>query len=535
MAIMATVMVKITKKQMGLPKPFALICPWLLAFSSYAGEWQFTPTLGIEETYTDNVELTIEDQISSFVSQAILGLGVDYSSQKAQFNFNGNNSHVFYTHDSELNDNYLTLNSSGFLSLWNNGPNLIASAGISNISRNTADNGLADLVSGDTIQAENYSGGITYDTGNSDYIVSSSLIINSIQYEDEIGDYDGVTATINFLNGNAARNVFWSVNGLYSERKNVTTTGTQYLVEAKLGAITSFKLNPFIRYFDEDMTGTAFGAEQSTTRSWGPGVRWKASEHFYIDVSYNYVEDKAKSDDYIATNINWQPSQRTSLVAGYNQRFFGNSYNFNFSHRAKRLTNRITYNEEIDVYDRNSYQEIELGKYWCPIGGPFNESACFPESTPPSDTTDYILVPLNGLEPVEDNEFHLNKHLAWSSTLSLSRTSFAFNIAAREREGLESRVFDEHIDVSLTGTRNITPRSKIRVTISYRENIYDKYFSSTEARQEDVYRTFTATYSKDLAHSLSSYFTLQHVNRDSNIERYAYDEVRAVANITKEF
>ena len=535
MAIMATVMVKITKKHNGLLRPLTLLCPWLLVCTSLAGEWDFTPTLSIEETYTDNVELTINDQVSSLVSQAIVGLGVDYDSRMAQFNFNGNNSFVFYSHDSSLNDDYLTLSSNGNLSLWDNGPKLVGSAGISNISRNTADNSLADLVSGDTIQAEYYSAGLTYDTSTSDYSLTTSLMFNSNQYEDKIGDYDGVTATLTFLNGNAARNVFWQLNGLYSERENVETTGTHYIVEAKLGAITPYKLNPFIRFFDEDMTGTAFGSEQSTTRSWGPGLRWKMSEHLFFDVSYNYVADKTKSDDYVAANVNWQPSQRTSLIAGYNQRFFGDSYNFDFSHTTRLLTNRITYQEVIEVYDRNSYQEVELGNYWCPIGGPYNESACFPESTPPNDIENYELVPLSGLEPVEDNQFHLNKHLSWGTTLSLARTNFSFNIAAREREGLQTKVIDEHLDVVLSGTRNISPRSEFRLSVAYRENIYDKHYTSTEARQEDIYRTFSATYSKDLAHSLNSYFTLQHVNRDSNIERYTYDEVRAVANLTKEF
>ena len=142
---------------------------------------------------------------------------------------------------------------------------------------------------------------------------------------------------------------------------------------------------------------------------------------------------------------------------------------------------------------------------------------------------------MSGLEPVEDNQFHLNKHLSWGTTLSLARTNFSFNIAAREREGLQTKVIDEHLDVVLSGTRNISPRSEFRLSVAYRENIYDKHYTSTEARQEDIYRTFSATYSKDLAHSLNSYFTLQHVNRDSNIERYTYDEVRAVANLTKEF
>ena len=85
--------------------------------------------------------------------------------------------------------------------------------------------------------------------------------------------------------------------------------------------------NPFIRFYDEDYSGTLGTQSQPTTSSWGPGFRWLISQHLHVDLSYNYVTDDAVSDDYVAASIQWDPSARTSLTAGYSQRFFGDSYN----------------------------------------------------------------------------------------------------------------------------------------------------------------------------------------------------------------
>ena len=60
----------------------------LLSASSFAGEWRFNPSLGLTETYTDNIELKQIDKQSSLVSQFIIGADANFSSRKLQFSFN---------------------------------------------------------------------------------------------------------------------------------------------------------------------------------------------------------------------------------------------------------------------------------------------------------------------------------------------------------------------------------------------------------------------------------------------------------------
>jgi hypothetical protein len=379
---------------------------------------------------------------------------------------------------------------------------MIASSAITNVSQNDGNNSLADLVSGDTVQQRNHSAGLQYNTANSDYSLSSSLIYNLLETEDNIGESNGYTALVNSENGNAARYVFWQVDGSFSNRENDGFTSENYNIETKLGAITPYKINPFIRLYNERVTGTLAGSNPDSIPSWGPGFRYQVAKHFIIDVSYNYVRDSTEaSDDYLAADIDWQPSSRTSLKAGYSKRFFGDSYELDFSHRTRRLTNNISYHETIEVFDRNNFQQN---------------------------------TPDNSLELAENNEFSLNKRLVWTSTLALTRTTFSLDLSNRDRESLSTGIIDNYLDARFSVTRRMNTRSDITVYVDYSKNVFDKD-RPEGPRQEDIYKTLSTTYNRSLASSLNAFLTLQYLDRESNVERLPYTEARASINLTKDF
>jgi len=532
MAIMDMAMAeKISKSQLKM-HGFA-IAGLLLSVSSFAGEWQFNPSLGLTETYTNNVELNQLDKQSSLVSQFIIGADAIYSSRKLQFSFAGTETLAAYSHNSELNDDYQTLRADTSYSLWQDKLQVVASSAITNVSQNDSNNSLADLVSGDTVQQRNHSAGLQFNTANSDYYLSSSLMYSIVDTEDDVGEIKGYTALINSENGNAARYVFWELTGSFANQENNGFTSENYQVETKVGAITPYKLNPFIRVYNERVTGTLAGSNPDSIPSWGPGFRYLAAEHLIIDVSYNFIrEDSEASDDYVAADINWQPSSRTSLNAGYSKRFFGDSYNLDFSHRTRRLTNNISYHETIEVYDRNNFQQTN-SEVWCPTNATGIDD-CLPVGQTPSDTTDYISIPVSSLEPVENNVFSLNKRLAWTSRLTLARTTFTFDLSNRDRESLNTGIIDNYLDGRFTVSRRMSARSDITAYVSYRKNIFDKN-NPDGPRQEDTYKTLSTTYNRSLASSLNAFLTLQYLDRESTFERYTYTEARASINLTKDF
>ena len=477
---------------------FVIISP----ISALAGDWQLKPNLNLDETFTDNIELTSVIDTSSFVTQTIVGLDAEYQSSLTTLNWSGTQIYALYSHDSELNNDFRTLNSDVKHFFWKGGPAFNASANVANISRNNASNLFADLISGDTVEQKNYSTGLQYNFGNSSYSVTSSVNYNITRAEDNIGDNNGFTSQLSSENGNNARHLYWQASANYTKRKqeNTRNDGENYTVEALLGFITSWNLNPFVRYYDENIQGTGVSQSQNTTSSWGTGVRWLATPHTIIDLSYNIVADETVSDDYLDTSIQWQPSARTSLTFGYSQRFFGDSYNLDFKHKTKRLTNSITYDESLKVFDRNSFQGVIS----------------------------------DNIELVESNEFSLNKRLAWSSQLQLSRTSFGLSISSNERTSLTTDIVDDTFSTNLSVTRAISSRSSLSLSAAYNYSIYDED-NPAGSSQEDHYRTVSANYTKNLASALSTTFTVRHVNRDSTIDQLSYKEIRAIINITKEF
>ena len=532
MAIMGMAMAeKISKSQLTL-NGFA-IASLLLSVSSLAGKWQFNPSLGLTETYTNNVELNQLDKQSSLVSQFIIGADAIYSSRKLQFSFAGTETLAGYSHNSDLNDNYQTLRANASYSLWQDKLQVIANSSITNVSNNDTSNSLADLVSGDTVQQLNHSAGLQYNTANSDYALSSSFIYSLVDTEDGIGESNGYTARINSENGNAARTIFWQLDGQFSNRENNGFTNENYQLEAKIGAITPYKVNPFVRFYNERITGGSAGSNPDTMPSWGPGLRYQVAKHFIIDLSYNYVSDNTKvTDDYVAADLDWQLSARTSIKTGYSKRFFGDSYKVDFSHRTKKLTNTLSYHETIEVFGRNNFQQIG-GDVWCPNNA-IDINDCLPLGETPDDTSDYQSIPLSALELAEDNEFSLNKRLAWQSQLALARTTFTLDLSNSDREILSTGIIDNYLDARFSVTRRMSARSNVTVYVNYSKNVFDKD-KPDGPRQEDTYKTLSTTYNRSLASSLNVFLTLQYLDRQSNIERYTYTEARASINLTKDF
>ncbi|MEI6893682.1 MAG: TIGR03016 family PEP-CTERM system-associated outer membrane protein [Colwellia sp.] len=505
----------------------------LSSVSALAGEWHIDPNLGLTETYTDNVELSPLETQSSLVRQFILGVDANFSSKKLYFSFAGTETLVGFSHNSELNDDYQTLQANALYDIWGNKLQVIANSSITNVSTSDADNGLADLVNGDTVQQLNHSAGLQYSSTTSDYSVSSSLLYSMIKTEDNIGESNGYTAQITSKNGSAARYAFWDIDGNHTNRKNKGFTSETYQIETKVGAITPYKVNPFIRFYNEKITGNGASNNQEAIPSWGPGLRYQAAKHFIIDLSYNYIiDDTQASDDYIAANIDWQPSSRTSIEVSYSKRFFGDSYELDFSHRTKRFTNTVSYHETIDVFDRNNYQQTD-NEVWC-ANNSTDVSNCLPVGEVPIDTSKYQILSVSSLELVEDNEFSLNKRLAWQSQLALARTTFFLNVSSHKRENLTTGVIDNYSDARFSIARRMSVRSDITIYIDYRESVFDKD-NPKGPRQEDIYKTLSTTYNRSLASSLNAFLTLQYIDRQSNIDRYTYNEARASINLTKGF
>jgi uncharacterized protein (PEP-CTERM system associated) len=518
---------------------FAVALFAILSASTYAGEWQFQPKLLIDETYSNNVNLSLSDEISSLVSQTGIELETVFSSKKLAFSLSSTSLYAMYSHDHDTDNDYHTLDSNFRLKLAPNGLALIGSAAISNQSRNSSSNALADIVSGDTVRIENYASGLEYIINNRTLVLNSNIQYQTIASEDNIGERDGFSASLTSKNSSSARNIYWDASSNFSDYTNQGRDGKTFRGEIKIGLITRYKMTPFLRYYDETNEGASSNNNSSTeSDSYGAGFRWLVTQKFHFDVSYNAPTgnqldiDGKEQDDYTAATIRWEPNQRTRLEASYGQRFYGESYNLDFTHRSRKLTNRITYNEDVRTFTRTNYEATVLGDYWCPPGGSFNESSCFVTDNSTINIDDYQLIPLNDFTLVEDEDLSLHKEFSWSSRLELSRTSFNFLLSRIRRENLNTRVEDEDKRATFGILRKVSGNSTLQLSFGYSDNHYSL---DQEEERQDRYRRYSVEYDKSLNSRLTVKIGLSRVNRGSTAQSLNYEEDRIYLKVSKGF
>ncbi|WNC68471.1 TIGR03016 family PEP-CTERM system-associated outer membrane protein [Thalassotalea nanhaiensis] len=521
---------------------FIAVCI-LIIFPSHASEWRVQPRIDFTEIFTDNVELVPGNADNSFVSLLSPGINIFYQSGGANLELDYAYTQTLYTHDHDLDDNYNSLTSSGSIDLWPDGLAFDFSASIRNVSQNTARNSLADLVSADTVEYKNYRAGFSYKAESSSFKIDSKISFILDEAEDEVGDRDGYNAYIKSESGSNSRYVFWNLDSQYTDYENNERKGRFYTADATIGYITNWKLNPFIRFYEEDTSGNLRDSKIQGTSSIGAGIRWLASEHLILDVAYNSVDEKSdaqgkvsdKQDDYVSGSINWQPSARTDFFAKYYQRFFGDAYQFNYRHRTKRLTTTFSYNEALDLFDRLELVPVNVQDVWCITGAAVEVGNCIFAPDESIDLTNFTFAGFySDLELQESNSFNLNQTFNLTSTLALSRMTYQLSLRKSKRENLELEDYDTYDFASFSITRLMSRTTELNLKFSFNKNSLDQNNPLT-FEQMDYYRLYNINWKRQLNRTLSVTFSTQHLNRNSNRFGYSYKENRASMQIIKEF
>ncbi|WP_448565097.1 TIGR03016 family PEP-CTERM system-associated outer membrane protein [Thalassotalea ganghwensis] len=511
----------------------------LISSNVSAGDWQFTPSILLDEVYTDNVSRLESNKQSALVNQLSVDLDAGYASQNLNFSLNSSSTYASYSHDHDIDNDYHSLRSELSYLLWPNGIAFETNASVANVSRNGARNALADLVSADTTQIFTINSGLMYRVNNSDFFFDGSVNYTETQSDDDIGERNGINAVLASSSGSGARSVFWDISGRLQDLSNNGVDREFYNIEVKLGLITDYKLNPFLRYYDEDNQG-GFAAQASLeSNAYGIGLRWLITPRFYLDLSYNKPIDDGQTDlegnaldSYADVAIGWQPTIRTKLQAGYSQRFYGDSYRFNFTHKNRRLANTITYNETVQAFTRNNFEQVLLGNYYCPITESTSFDGCYLTNDSNIDLDNFRLVRINDFNLVEDQDYSLNKTLNWSSTLALPRTTFTLSLGGNERESLTTRLKNSNKNASFQANRKLSPNSSVNLSATWTRT---KFEGNNNSFRQDDYKQFQLEYQRKLNEELSTKVTLSHLTRKSEQLLFTYDENRLTLSVSKGF
>ena len=510
-----------------------------LAMNSIAGEFNLTPSLKIEGTYTDNVELTEHNKKDSFVTQVGVLLDAEYASQYANFSLKSDSTYASYSHDHEIDDDFNSLASDLSIMLWPNGITFFAQANQENRSRNSARNSLADIVSGDLVRVNTYATGLSYVVSNSDFELNLNSGFQKVSSADNLGENEGFQHTISSQNGKGARNVFWDISASLQDRENGDRNAEYFQTEVKVGWISGINFNPFIRYYNEDNEGNLNQGRSLESNSIGFGLRWLITQRFYLDLSYNRPLDDEQVDlngdqldNYYDINISWQPTTRTELSIAKSQRFYGNSYDLSLRHKTKRIENSISYNEQVQTFTRDNYEQFIVGNFWCPNGEEVILTSCYIADGQNINFDDFTLVSVSDFNVTEDQSYRLFKTLNWSTVVTLPRGRLQFDIVNSKNINLDTNIEDKLQNITLSYSRRISGKSDLTARASYIKN---QFRIGQNDGREDTYRKVDVEYTKSINSSFKSKLGLGYLERESNTTLFNYEEQRVYLQVVKEF
>ncbi len=467
----------------------------LVTHISLAADVKVTPRVETDFTYTDNVDLTASDEQSSEVTSLIAGIEIQADGNDGNLSLDYQIKQLLYSYNSDKNELYNELSLSadkGLFSTTNIRGNV--SASITNVARNIRSNASTDVTTADTVESRNVDIGLSYQSNPSGIIdLFTSLDGSVTSNDDSVGNNNTYNASVIAKQGSAVKTYFWSTNYNYEtsvgKKDEDRTESTE--INQELGLQQIHGVSSYLHLYYEDYNGQT-GNDSADSSSWGPGIKYYFNRRSYVDIGYDFSLSNDNSD-FLRGGLHLNPSARTVLDFNYTKRFYGDAYSFSLTHGTKRITNSITYEEEVSNYNRDLY-----------ISG-------------------------NQIE-----QLSISKTLSWTSSLALRRSTFNLDLSSEKQQSFSGILQNTDVDTysgELSIDHNLTRSTTVSPGFSYK---YYDFSSMGQTIQQDYYRKWNLDLTHDFAHDLSMQFGLSYEDRSSTESSVEYQESRVNINIRKE-
>ncbi|MDI6745933.1 MAG: TIGR03016 family PEP-CTERM system-associated outer membrane protein [Rhodocyclaceae bacterium] len=299
--------------QTGLPGPAAASAETPTEANQTFGQkppnWQITPSIGIEGTYTDNVNLTANNRKSDFVTRISPGLRIEGQSARASGNLNYQWQQYVYAESSARNNQQKSLAANGRLELveqWlfldashNTSQQAVSAFGTQGVGN--------ELINSNRTEVASYRLS-PYIQGRLANVADYQLRYSGTHTSSDSGALSG---------GNSATTQAW--NG-------------------QLSGVTPLSLLSWAVNVDNMDIDHSSGFKSQNDRVYGtltylivPQVRLSVSAGSESD---NYLGGVERKKGTAGVGIEWAPTERTKVALRKDRRSFGNSYSADFTHRT---------------------------------------------------------------------------------------------------------------------------------------------------------------------------------------------------------
>lgn len=457
-----------------------------------AADMEFMPFVKGGITATDNVDLDSSNTQSSQILTLTAGIDLNIEGNDGNLLFAYELKQLVYSHDSNENERYNQLDFTADKTVFDKRFVLDASASIENIASSILDNASEDIYTGETVESKSFDAGLSYQSNPGGIVDLYGRISGGIYaYEDNIGDYNDYSAVINFSEGSVVKDYFWQADyaGTRVVGRDSSDSSDFQSLEQDLGIQRGKGLSPFVRSYFEKYSSEATG-EEIDFSSWGLGLRYYIHDESYVEVSRDFALDD-DSEDYWRGAVYLNPTSRTSLEFEYTNRFYGDAYEFALTHKNRRLTNEISYTEEVTNYDRDFF-----------IDG---------------DSIEQLM---------------LNRVVSWTTSLELRRTTASLGLNGGINESISDEIGNSDT-LNYGGNMSLTHSLTRNMSASTSFN-YDYYEFDPDAlnSQRDYYRTWELGLERSFARELTMDVTIAHQNKSSTVSD-GYKENKITFNITK--
>lgn len=274
----------------------------------WAGNWQITPSISVNETATDNVGLVERQRDSDWITDISPGINVVGTGDRVKLRFDYKMHNLYYANDSSRNNRQNSLNTLGTLEAVDNWLFIDANA----------------VIAQQNLSAFRGSTNTSVDTNNGTNTTETRTYRISPYIKGVLGAVADYQLRYNF-------------NSATSDQNAANDTQTRQWVGRLAGMTTLAKLGWSV---DASTQKSDFSRGKDTEADLLRGVlTYHYDPQFRVSLiagreANDYASVGKESHTIKGAGFEWAPTERTLLSASREKRFFGDSDSLTFSHRT---------------------------------------------------------------------------------------------------------------------------------------------------------------------------------------------------------
>lgn len=460
---------------------------WVVPMSAQAAEWEVEPFVRASETWTDNVELSADDEEDDFVTAITPGVRVSGDSARAELDLRYQLRNQFFAEDSDRNSS----------------TSLAAGQGEVELIRQRL------FLEGDLTRTEQFrsadgvgptGGGLA---GGSQREVTTAGIAPRLEYEfgrtaglrarhrreyvdfDDDRETETDLTTVLLTSGPAFVDWGWNVN-LSRRKEDTDDDGDDQFannddIELQRASVeVNYQVAPSTQLFGVS------GREDNTFRT--------------------EVEGDTTDGSFWEAGFRWRPQRRVALEAAVGERFFGDTARGSLRVQGRSLDFDLSVSQELVT---TSSVQVERSETL--VRDPDGNLVIGPDGDP---VTAAIGVPTIDEDVIEQNR--VQARVGWSRGHSDLRLS----LIGTDREFLSEGTQEDARQADLDWTWNRLARTTVTAGIGYAEQEFEG-----QDREDDT-RSFRLGATRDLARNVDVQLDYRFFARDSTIDSQDYTSNR---------